>query len=324
MNRYDDYRPDVAALLDAQDATLRPPDPHARSGDGLGRLARLASLARLYALGALVKSGVHQRLLHANLRLDWLREFQAYWVEELGNRPLQPHDFYFLSGVYRQRLQSAAFEQLGDPARASDGAHLEAWRDHRLVSQLFSHTYREALMPLRAHRFTRFIPHGGRVAEYGCGMAPILATLARRYRHLNLQLVGADIPHLLFHHARWRLRDHPFATMVAIQPDDDAPLPGLYDTIFCLEVLEHLPRPLPVLEHFHRALRPGGHLVFDYVRSEGAGLDTAAALRDRLPALRFVLDNFEIVQGRVTLDGSHVATSVARKRSEGAGSPTRR
>jgi 2-polyprenyl-3-methyl-5-hydroxy-6-metoxy-1,4-benzoquinol methylase len=102
--------------------------------------------------------------------------------------------------------------------------------------------------------------------------------------------------------------------MVPVEPNDDAPLPGLYDTIFCLEVLEHVPRPLAALEHFHRALKPGGHLVFDYVRSEGIGLDTATSLRDRLPALRFVLDRFDIVQGRVTTDGAHVEAAVARKR----------
>jgi hypothetical protein len=34
-------------------------------------------------------------------------------------------------------------------------------------------------------------------------------------------------------------------------------------------------------------------------RADGTGLDTVAALCDRLPALQFVLDNFEIVEGRV-------------------------
>jgi 2-polyprenyl-3-methyl-5-hydroxy-6-metoxy-1,4-benzoquinol methylase len=314
VNRYDDVRPDVPSLLKVQEAALPAPDPAARSGDGLGPLGRLTSAARLYALGALVRTGLHRRLVHANLKLGWLAEFQEYWSDQLGNRPLQPHDFYFLSGAYRQRLQTIEFDQLHAPALASDVSHLEAWRDHRIVHHLFSHTYRDALSPLRVHRFARFIPRGGRVAEFGCGTAPMLAALARRYRHRDLQLVGADIPHLLFHFARWRLRECPYVTWATIEPGDDAPLPGGYDTIFCLEVLEHVPRPIAVVRHLHRALRPGGYLVFDYIRSEGTGLDTDAGLRDRLPALRFVVENFQIVQGRVTTDGAHVEPSVARKR----------
>jgi 2-polyprenyl-3-methyl-5-hydroxy-6-metoxy-1,4-benzoquinol methylase len=314
VNRYDDFRPDVPALLKAQDAALSVSNPAARSGDGQGPVDRLLGVLRLYALGALVRSGVHRRLVYAGLRLGWFAEFREYWTDQLGNRPLQPHDFYFLSGVYRQRLQSIDFEQLREPALVSDESHLEAWRDHRIVHHLFSHTYRDALSPLRAHRFARFIPRGGRVAEFGCGTAPMLAALARRYRHRDLQLVGADIPHLLFHYARWRLRDCPYVTWVSIEAGNDAPLPGLYDTIFCLEVLEHVPRPIGVVAHLHRALRPGGHLIFDYIRSEGTGLDTVAALRDRLPALRFIVENFEIVAGHVPTDGSHVEPAVARKR----------
>ena len=314
VNHYDDVRLDVAALLKQQDASLPVPDPAARSGDGLGALDRLAGLARLYALGALVKLGWHRRLVYANLRLDWFFEFQRYWVEELGNRPIHPHDFYFLAGVYRQRLQTIYFEHIENAALASDDKHLEAWRDPRVVHHLFAHTFRLALSPLRVHPFIRWISRGSRVVEYGCGAAPMLTGLARHYRHLNLQLVGADIPHLLFHFARWKFQRDRFVTMVAVEPNDDAPLPGLYDTIFCLEVLEHLPRPLAALEHFHRALKPGGHLIFDYVRSEGTGLDTATSLRDRLPALHLVLDRFDIVAGRVTTDGAHVEPTVVRKR----------
>lgn len=314
MNLYDDVRLDVAALLKQQEAALVRSDPAARSGAGLGRLGRVGSLTRLYALGALVKLGWHRRLVYANLRLDWFHEFQRYWVEELGNRPIHPHDFYFLSGVYRQRLQTIHFEQLEKPELASDDRHLEAWRDHRAIYYLFAHTYRQALSPLRVHPFVRYIPRGGRVAEHGCGAAPIVTALARRYRHLDLQLVGADIPHLLFHYARWRFRNDRFVTMVSIDPNNDAPLPGLYDTVFCLEVLEHVPRPIAAIEHFLRVLKPGGHLVFDYIRSEGTGLDTATSLRDRIPALRLILDHFDIVEGRVATDGSHVEPSVARKR----------
>jgi SAM-dependent methyltransferase len=316
MNRYDDFRPDVRALLKEQDAKLPAPRPGARSADGLGLRGRLASLARLYALGALVGSGLHRRLVWANVRLDWFFDFHAYWVGELGNRPINPHDFYHLLGVYRQRLQNIHFEHFDDPALATDEKHLESWRDHRIVYYLFAHTYRHALSPLRVHRFARFVPRRGRIAEYGCGTAPILTALTRWYRHLDLQLVGADIPHLIFHYARWRFRSCPWVTMVPIAPDDDAPLPGSYDTIFCLEVLEHLPRPIPVLQHLHRALLPGGHLVFDYIRSEGigVGLDTRSSLQDREAAIQFVLEHFDVVEGRVASDGSHVERAVARKR----------
>ena len=314
VNRYDDVRLDVAALLKQQDASLASAEPSARSGDGLGVLGRLGSLGRLYALGALVKLGWHRRLVYAGLWLDWFFEFQRYWVEELGNRPIHPHDFHFLSGIYRQRLQTIHFEQIEDSNLASDERHLEAWRDHRAVYYLFAYTYRQALSPLRVHSFIGYVPRHGRVVEYGCGAAPILTALARRYRHLDLQLVGADIPHLLFHYARWKFRHDRFVTMVPIDANNDAPLPGLYDTVFCLEVLEHLPRPIAALEHFHRVLKPGGHLIFDYVRSEGTGLDTATSLRDRLRALRFVLERFDVVRGRVPTDGAHVEPTVVRKR----------
>lgn len=314
MNRFDDVQLDVAELLKEQDGKLAPPLAGARSGRGLGWLGALRSRARLYGLGALVKSGVHRRLVYANLRLDWFHEFQEYWVSELGNRPIHPPDFFHLMGVYRQRLQTIYFEHIEKAELASDERHLEAWRDPRAIYYLFAYTYRQALSPLRVHAFTRWLRRGGRVAEYGCGAAPILTALARRYRHLDLELIGADIPHLLFHYARWKFRQDPFVTLVPIPPYQDEPLSGSYDAVFCLEVLEHLPRPLAALEHFHRVLRPGGHLIFDYIRSDGTGLDTAASVRDRLPALRFVLEHFDIVQGEVTADGADVGPSVARKR----------
>lgn len=314
MNLYDDYRPNVETLLRAQDATFPTRDPAARSGDTLGPLGRLASRLRLYATGAAVKTGLHRRLVYANLRLDWFHEFNEYWVSALGCRPIHPHDFYFLSGVYRQRLQTIDFPSLTDPALASDEKHLEAWRDARTVYYLFAHTLRLALMPLRVHAFTRWIPRGGRVAEFGCGAAPIITALTRHYRHLDLALVGADIPHLLFHYARWKFRALPYVTLVPIPPDDDSPLRGQFDTIFCLEVLEHVPRSIAVLRHFHDVLRPGGYLVFDYIESDATGFDTGAALRDRRAALEFVRDRFDVVAGQIPLEGGAGQPVVVRKR----------
>jgi 2-polyprenyl-3-methyl-5-hydroxy-6-metoxy-1,4-benzoquinol methylase len=308
-NGYDDFRPDVPRLLAEQDKAARTKPPGARSGQGLGLFGGVVSRVRLAAHGALVITGWHRALMYANLRLGWFEEFQRYWVSELGNRPLHPHDFYHLYGVYRQRLQSI------EPDLSSDTSQLESWRDHRIVYYLFSHAYRQALSPLRVQRYARFIPRRGRVAEYGCGTAPIVTALARHYRHLDLELVAADIPHLLFHFMRWRFRDVPYVTPVAIHPDDDAALPGRYDVIFCLETFEHLPRPLAALQHFHTALNPRGVLVFDYIRSEGTYLDTPAGLRDRERALAFVLERFDVLDGEIKNDGSHLGPTVVRKRS---------
>lgn len=315
MNLYDDVNPDVAALLKAQDDSLVPPDPVARSGDGLGVLGRAASRARLYATAALVASGLHRRLVYANMRLDWFEEFREYWTRELGYRPIHPHDFYFLFGVYRQRLQTIDFPNLNDPALASDVKHLESWRDRRTVYYLFAHTFRLALSPLRVHRLVRWVPRGGRVVEFGCGVAPITSALARYYRHLDVSVVCADIPHLIFHYVRWRFRDCRFVTPVRIEPDDDAPLSGRFDTIFCLEVMEHVPRPIAALKHFHDVLKPGGHLVFDFIRSEAKGFDTATALRDRTAALEFVRDHYDVVAGAIPFDGLDDTPVVVRKRS---------
>src|SRR3989304_2032331 len=111
MNLYDDFQPDIATLLAAQDARLPAPDPEARSGDGLGRLGAFLSVAGLYALGALVTWGLHRRLVYANLRLDWRREFQEYWSGELGCRPIQPFEFYHLAGGSRPRAGAGAFDR---------------------------------------------------------------------------------------------------------------------------------------------------------------------------------------------------------------------
>jgi 2-polyprenyl-3-methyl-5-hydroxy-6-metoxy-1,4-benzoquinol methylase len=307
-NGYDDFRPDIAHLLAEQDKTARAKPPGVRSGAGLGPLGRLGSRLRLAALGGVVLTGWHRTLMYANMKLAWFEEFQQYWVGELGNRPLHPHDFYHLYGVYRQRLQSIA------PDLSSDTRQLESWRDHRIVYYLFSHVYRQALSPLRVQRYARFITRRARIAEYGCGTAPIVTALARHYRHLDLELVAADIPHLLFHFVRWRFRDVPYVTTMPIAPDDDAPLPGRYDVIFCLETFEHLPRPLAALTHFHTILNPRGLLVFDYIRSEATYLDTPAGLRDRERALALVLERVEVVDGVFKNDGSHLGPTVVRKR----------
>ena len=288
---------------------LAPRDPRARSGDGLGLLGGVTSRMRLALTAASCGLGLQRRLVYGNLKLDWFDEFRRYWVGELGNRPIDPHDFAYLLGVYRQRFQT-----LGHDGPAVDAQPLEAWQDPRTIYLLFAHHYRTALRPLAAHRFVPFIPRGGRVCEYGCGAAPITTSLVRYYPHRNLALTCADIPTVLLHFVRWKFRELSFVRTLAIDPAADAPLDDGFDVIFCTEVLEHVPRPLALIRHLHARLAPGGVLVLDYIRSEGRGLDSQGGLRDRPAALRFVNDHFDIVRGALPLDGANVDTVVCRKR----------
>ena len=78
-------------------------------------------------------------------------------------------------------------------------------------------------------------------------------------------------------------------------------MPGQFDAIYCLAVLEHVNDPVETMRTFHRLIRPGGVLIFDYIKSDAEGLDSVEGLRDRAAALRFIEGNFRLLSGR--LDG---------------------
>jgi len=309
VNRYDDVRLDLARLFKEQEAKLMAWDPRARSGDPLGLPGHVVSRLRLAVTAAAYRLGIHQRLVYSRLKLDWFREFREYWMSVLGLRPLEPDDFTYLLGAYRQRFQTLDADGLG-----VDEAPLGAWQDPRNLYLLLSHHYRTALRPLAVYRYAPFVPRRARVCEYGCGVAPLTTSLVRFYPHLDLTITCADLPTVLFHFARWRFRALPFVRTVIVDPADDAPLEGEFDVVFCTEVLEHVPRPLALLRHLHARLAPRGILIFDYIRSQGRGLDTVGGLHDRLPALGFVREAFEVVQGSVPVDGTDVTPVVCRKR----------
>ena len=136
-------------------------------------------------------------------------EFQRYWVEELGNRPLQPHDFYFLSGVYRQRLQSIDFEQLSR-ARARLRRQATSTRGAITASSITCSPTRTAT---RSRRYActasrDYVPRGGRVAEYRLrhradarrrwpgAIATSICSCRRRHPAPALPLRALEVPRL--------------------------------------------------------------------------------------------------------------------------------
>jgi hypothetical protein len=53
------------------------------------------------------------------------------------------------------------------------------------------------------------------------------------------------------------------------------------------------------LEKQNEFLSPGGLLFFDYIKSDGNGLDTVQPLRERKPTLEFIQENFDVIFGKI-------------------------
>jgi len=205
------------------------------------------------------------------------------------------------------------FQKVSIPDNTDDKKHIEIWGDKRTVYLLFSNQYRHALNPFFAHRYTKYIPKNGNICEYGCGCSPITTSLIKFYTYKNFKITCADIPTIMFHFSGWKFKKESFVRMLKINAGNDEPLDDDYDVIFCLAVFEHMPRPIPVIEHLSSRIKTGGYLIFDYIKSEAKGLDTSGALKDRITVLQYIIKNFNIVEGRIPDNGENVDITVCRK-----------
>ncbi|MDA8168363.1 MAG: class I SAM-dependent methyltransferase [Nitrospiraceae bacterium] len=308
MNRFDSYCPDIRQLLKEQGECFSCARVETGSDSGMGLVDRYVKYPlRLKFVSWLKHNGIYDFLLRTHVLTGWFDEFRRYWVGELGNRPVNIHDFYFLQNLYRMK-----FQDLGLDVEEGYDLHLKTWQSHKTVYLLFQSQFRHRGDDFS--RYMRFIKKGARVLEYGCGIAPVTAWLSSYTPHLKLRLSFADIATLNFHYARWRLREKPFAKAIEINPDDDFPLAESYDAIFLFAVLEHLPRPMRTVEHLFDKLNLGGCLIFDYVKSEGKGLDSMAALHERDKVLKWLSGKLEVIDGELRPPFDKLSTIVCRKK----------
>ncbi len=122
---------------------------------------------------------------------------------------------------------------------------------------------------------------------------PLRYKIFRRLRRKGLyeKLIRANLL------AGWRLSKHQFIKPFLINPEIDDGLSGNYDMIFRIQVLEHLPRPLSVVKHLYNLLDKNGIFVFDFIKSEGKGLDTLSAAKQRDETLDFIESHFLVLSG---------------------------
>ncbi len=139
----------------------------------------------------------------------------------------------------------------------------------------------------RARRFNRWMadtirPHvGGRVLEIGAGIGNLTHWLVPRQRY-----VASDINPQYLHYLRNTAVGKPYLEVARVDLEDPAcftPFAQQFDTVVCLNVLEHVRDPIQALANMHAALAPGGRLVLYVPQGPGlySSLDEALAHRVR-------------------------------------------
>ena len=137
----------------------------------------------------------------------------------------------------------------------------------RLVDDLYEKRYgHTALHSLsRTHRFNRWIADavrthvGQRVLEIGGGLGTITLHLVPRDRYAVTEV---DELHLEYLENRFRGYPHVEVLRVDLQEEGDFDsLEGGFDTVVCVNVLEHVADPRRGLANIHRALEPGGAAI---------------------------------------------------------------
>lgn len=142
----------------------------------------------------------------------------------------------------------------------------------------------------RYSKLLKNIPDEGTICEYGCGIAPILNCIVdKRGPDIPLKIHLVDVPgeHLEF--ALWRLSKKAPKLKILCHDDisEDVPIPDFGTTVFdfvtVMDVLEHVPNPLQIVENITDHMGPDGILVENWIRGHHAdreNLREAEAERD--------------------------------------------
>jgi SAM-dependent methyltransferase len=251
--------------------------------------------------------GIRKRLILGNWILGWFDEFNNFWSKVLEGRPIDPFDFHFLRMFYRIRFQKLSHSDDGDEEK-----NLAAWQKPETLYILFDAIWKNALIAdLRFFPFLRYLPKKGRILEYGCNISPVVSGLIRFLPHRKYELVVADILQINFIFSIFKFGKFKNVKPLLLTPLHNKISPDdKYDAIICTEVLEHTPNPLEIIKSFHGSLNKKGILVFDYIKSDGDGLDSKNSVKQRTICLEYIEDNFRILKGKIN-KSSNVGMVVA-------------
>lgn len=166
---------------------------------------------------------------------------------------------------------SGAVGRLGEAVRKGHYARKQLFCKSRLIS--WSHRSRFEIGLRLARRF-----RAARALDYGCGDGTFAAMLASDAEARPGQVVGVEIKDGLVLDCQTRFGREGLNFMLA--NDLDSPRhAGLYDVVFCMEVLEHVTDLKPVLDRIERVLAPEGALLISVPVETGLPLLVKQAIR---------------------------------------------
>lgn len=116
-----------------------------------------------------------------------------------------------------------------------------------------------ALNPVRLQYVADRVPlAGARVLDVGCGAGLLSEALAAK----GARVTAIDLAPELIDVARLHQLEVGLEIDYRLQSAEDlaAELPGAFDAVTCMEMLEHVPDPGSVIEACARLLKPGGSL----------------------------------------------------------------
>jgi len=250
--------------------------------------------------------------------------YKVFRTELLKSIPLRSNDFA-LEPEITAKVAKRGFRIFEVPVSYLGRTHLEGkkigWRDgiKAMATMLRYWLVDDAYAPdeygshiltslEKARRFNSWMadqvrPHvGARVLEIGAGIGNITGWLLPRDFWL-----ASDINPNYLHYLQNLTASKPYLGVQRVDVEraaDFAELHGRFDTVLCLNVLEHVVDPLQALRNMHSALAPGGKLVL-YVphgQSLYSSLDEVLGHRCRydraMLARELATAGFELVEER--------------------------
>jgi SAM-dependent methyltransferase len=132
-------------------------------------------------------------------------------------------------------------------------------QEHGVLASMYWHTLlpdRWALHSVAALQHAKQFAEGKRVFEFGHGVGSTGLLFSAHGFEVTLGDVSRAYRDFAGHRFRTRQRDVRFLDLVQESPEAET-----YDVVVSLDVIEHIPNPMPELQKLWRCLKPGGVMI---------------------------------------------------------------